>query len=139
MLDVNFLKETNDKYGHDIGNKLIIAVGQLISSIFKRCPVFRIGGDEFLVILQNRDLEDYEELCAKFDSECGNEYVSANDENIPISIARGIAIFDAAKDTKFIDVFNRADDAMYKHKRKMKSSAKAKPLIREKEECVTTD
>ena len=140
VLDVNYLKETNDKYGHDVGNKLIIAVGQLISSIFKRSPVFRIGGDEFLVILQNRDLEEYEELCAKFDSECGNEYIEANGENIPISVARGVAMFDPEKDTKFIEVFNRADDAMYKHKRRTKSTAKAKQLIREKEEeCVTTD
>ncbi|MBQ5809661.1 MAG: diguanylate cyclase [Clostridia bacterium] len=140
VLDVNYLKETNDKYGHDVGNKLIIAVGQLISSTFNRSPVFRIGGDEFLVILQNRDLEEYEELCAKFDYECGNENIEANGENIPISVARGVAMFDPEKDTKFIEVFNRADDAMYKHKRRTKSTANAKQLTREKEEeCVTTD
>ena len=57
VLDINYLKETNDKYGHDVGNKLIVSVAHIISNVFRRSPVFRIGGDEFLVILQNRDLE----------------------------------------------------------------------------------
>ncbi len=123
VLDVNYLKETNDKYGHDVGNKLIIAVGQLISGVFKRSPVFRIGGDEFLVILRNRDLEEHEALCEKLDTECRNEYIESNGNDIPISIARGFAKYDPDKDTQFVDVFNRADDAMYKRKREMKSSA----------------
>jgi HAMP domain-containing protein len=57
MFDLNYLKEANDTYGHDVGNKLIAGAAQIISDTFKRSPVFRIGGDEFLVILQSRDLE----------------------------------------------------------------------------------
>lgn len=131
VFDVNYLKETNDKYGHDMGNKLIVAVGQLISGIFKRSPVFRIGGDEFLVILQNRDLEDYEALCEKLDYECANQFIDSNDKIIPISIARGFAMCDYDTDKQFVDVFNRADDAMYKHKRKMKASEDAKQFFKE--------
>ena len=122
ILDINYLKETNDKFGHDVGTKLIVAVAQLISDTFKRSPVFRIGGDEFVVILQNRDLENYAELCAKFDAACANKYIEAEAEDIPVSIARGFAKYDPAADNLFVDVFNRADDAMYKHKRTMKSA-----------------
>ena len=121
VLDVNYLKETNDKYGHDAGDKLIMAVAKRISDTFKRSPVFRIGGDEFLVILQNRDLEEYEQLCEAFDAECAVEYIETDKGNIPISIARGFAKYNFAMDKQFVDVFNRADDAMYQHKRKMKS------------------
>ena len=120
ILDINYLKETNDVYGHDAGNKLIASAGQFISGIFKRSPVFRIGGDEFLVILQNRDLEDLEELLKKFDDECLNESVNVDGKIIPISIARGFAKFDSGKDSSFVDVFNRADDAMYVNKREFK-------------------
>ncbi len=120
VLDINYLKETNDRYGHDVGNKLIVSAAHIISSIFKRSPVFRIGGDEFLVILQNRDLEDLEELIKKFDEECLNETVATDKENIPVSIAKGFARYDSGKDLNFIDVFNRADDAMYENKREMK-------------------
>ena len=120
VLDINSLKETNDRYGHDTGNKLIASAARVISCIFKRSPVFRIGGDEFLVILQNRDLEDLEELLKKFDEECLNASVTTDKENIPISIAKGVAIYDSGKDSSFIDVFNRADDAMYENKREIK-------------------
>ncbi len=120
VLDINYLKETNDEYGHDVGNKLIVAAGQFVSGIFKRSPVFRIGGDEFLVILQNRDLEDLEDLLEKFDAECINESLQADGEKIPISIAKGFARFDSSRDLSFADVFNRADDAMYENKREIK-------------------
>ena len=120
VLDINYLKETNDRYGHDAGNKLIVSAAHLISRIFRRSPVFRIGGDEFLVILKNRDLDELEELFEKFDAECSGEFVSIENEHIPVSIAKGYARYDSKKDTCFIDVFNKADDAMYDNKRKIK-------------------
>ena len=120
VLDINYLKETNDKYGHDAGNKLIVAAAHFISGIFKRSPVFRIGGDEFLVVLQNRDLEELQELVVKFDEECKNVFVVEDDENIGVSIAKGFARYDNLKDSGFVDVFNRADDAMYENKREIK-------------------
>ena len=120
VLDINYLKETNDRYGHDVGNMLITSAARIISDIFKRSPVFRIGGDEFLVIIQNRDLEDLEELIRNFDDECNNVSVKTDKENIPVSIAKGFARYDSEKDSNFIDVFNKADDAMYENKREMK-------------------
>ena len=120
VFDLNYLKETNDRYGHDIGNKLIVKAAEIISGTFKRSPVFRIGGDEFLVILQNRDLETLQELLNKLDNECLNETIIVDKEVIFVSIAKGFARYDAGKDTKFVDVFNRADDAMYENKREMK-------------------
>ena len=122
VFDINYLKETNDRYGHDVGNKLIISAARVISDIFKRSPVFRIGGDEFLVILQNRDLDEVEELLKIFDNECLNKTVETEKESIPVSIAKGFVRYDPQKDTSFIDVFNRADDAMYENKRKIKGA-----------------
>jgi diguanylate cyclase (GGDEF)-like protein len=121
VLDVNDLKEANDRYGHDVGNKLIVAASRIIANTFKRSPVFRIGGDEFLVILQNKDLEDYEELLVKLDSECANASVNADKAEIAISIAKGFAQYGSNRDSQFLDVFNRADEAMYQNKREMKS------------------
>ena len=120
VFDLNYLKETNDKYGHDVGNKLIVSAARVISDTFKRSPVFRIGGDEFLVILQNRDLEALPGLLKKLDEEASNETITVDKEVIPISIAKGFAKYEPQKDTNFIDVFNRADDAMYDDKREMK-------------------
>ena len=121
VLDVNYLKETNDKCGHDVGNKLIVSAARLISDTFKRSPVFRIGGDEFLVILQNRDLKEREELFKTFDIGCADTIVEADAKNVTLSIAKGFSRHDPAVDKHFVDVFNRADEEMYKNKRKMKA------------------
>lgn len=119
VFDVNRLKETNDVYGHDKGDKLIVSVAKVISDVFKRSPVFRIGGDEFLVVLQHGDLEDCEKLFIQLDLECANTFVDEK-RKITISIARGFARFDSDKDLHFNDVFKRADYAMYENKRKSK-------------------
>ena len=119
VFDVNRLKETNDVYGHDVGDKLIVSVAKVISDVFKRSPVFRIGGDEFLAVLRHGDLEDCEKLFIQLDLECANTFVGENSK-IPISIARGFARFDSDKDLHFNDVFKRADYAMYENKRKSK-------------------
>ena len=121
VFDLNQLKETNDTYGHDAGDKLIATAAKVISDIFKRSPVFRIGGDEFLAVLQHRDLKDCEKLFAQFDLECAKTFIEEMGE-IPISIARGFALFESDKDFCFNDVFKRADNAMYENKRKIKKS-----------------
>ena len=119
VFDLNQLKQTNDNYGHDIGDKLIATAAKVISDVFKRSPVFRIGGDEFLAILRHRDLEDCEKLFVQLDLECAKARIEEKEE-IPISIARGFAVFDLDKDLSFNDVFKRADYAMYENKRKNK-------------------
>jgi diguanylate cyclase (GGDEF)-like protein len=124
MFDLNYLKEANDTYGHDVGNKLIAGAAQIISDTFKRSPVFRIGGDEFLVILQSRDLEECEALLAKFESRCESTFIEADGAKIPVCIAKGFSMFDPDTDTKFSDVFNRADNEMYKNKKIMKAARK---------------
>ncbi len=122
VLDINYLKEVNDTYGHSVGNELIVTASRIISDTFKRSPVFRIGGDEFLVILQNRDLADREKLFANLDAECAMTYIDKDNVKFPVSIAKGFSAFDPEKDTQFSDVFERADSDMYKNKRIMKIS-----------------
>ena len=121
VFDLNQLKETNDTYGHDVGDKLIATAAKVISNVFKRSPVFRIGGDEFLAILRHRDLEDCEKLFVQLDLECAKVSIEEKGE-IPISIARGFAVVDLEKDLCFNDVFKRADNAMYENKRKIKKA-----------------
>ena len=120
VLDINNLKEINDTYGHILGNELIVTASKIICDTFKRSPVFRIGGDEFCVILQNKDLLEKDELFARFDSKCATAYVDKDDVKFPVSIAKGFSESDPHKDTQFSDVFNRADSEMYKNKRIMK-------------------
>ena len=120
VLDINNLKKANDEYGHKSGDELILTASKVISGVFKRSPVFRIGGDEFVVILQNNDFENRESLFEQFKSNCANTFIEEGNVKIPIRIAWGFAKFDSSVDTNFTDVFKRADDAMYENKRKTK-------------------
>ena len=119
VFDLNNLKKTNDTYGHEMGDKLIVTSAKIISDVFKRSPVFRIGGDEFLAVLQNKDLENHGELLEALSARCRNTFINEN-KQISIEIAFGFAQFEADKDLRFQDVFNRADRAMYENKRDVK-------------------
>lgn len=121
VADINGLKEVNDTYGHDIGNQLIIRVSKIISGVFLRSSVYRIGGDEFVIILENRDFEEYRTLLEKLDAECAKESITIEQGSLPISIARGVAIYNREVDHVFQDVFRHADDLMYMHKRSSKA------------------
>ena len=112
------LKQANDTYGHAMGDKLIATAAHVISDTFKRSPVFRIGGDEFLVVLQGRDLEECAALIEQFDNTCAGTFVDTNDGNkLQISVAHGYSTFDPSTDTVIFDVFKRADSAMYTNKK----------------------
>lgn len=120
VADINNLKQTNDKFGHDIGNELIIHTSRVLSSIFKTSSVFRIGGDEFAVILKGKDYDSYRDLIKQLDDACKEDVITVADDKITLSIARGVALYNHDIDKIFEDVFAKADHAMYLHKKESK-------------------
>ena len=120
MLDINGLKAVNDNYGHEVGNRYIINSCKLICSTFKRSPVFRIGGDEFIVLLIGDDLTSVNQLLEKFERQMEEKASQAKVPEDRVSIAAGLAVFDEKRDRTYQDVFKRADQAMYEKKALMK-------------------
>ncbi len=122
MVDLNFLKRINDTYGHEQGNIAIKRTCYIVCHVFKHSPVFRVGGDEFVVILKNEDYKIRDALVQEFKNQIAE--ISANkDLKIweRVSAAIGIAVFDADIDTSVENVFRRADKAMYQNKKEMKA------------------
>ena len=123
MVDLNDLKKINDGYGHDKGNVAIKKLCSIVCTVFEHSPVFRIGGDEFAVILKGYDYVNVSELVEKFNAEI--EKIS-NDESLEpwnkASAAIGYAIYTRGLDFCFEDVFKRADEAMYIRKNEMKAT-----------------
>ena len=131
ILDTNNLKEINDTYGHENGNAYLVNSCKLICQIFAHSPVFRIGGDEFLVVLIGKDLENHHELMIQL-KESMDLTKKASFPWKQISIACGLGIADYAKATTIADTFNKADKNMYINKREIKI-AEHRPLSRDEE------
>ena len=120
VFDCDDLKSINDHYGHDKGDIYLKTASSLICRVFKHSPVFRIGGDEFAVLLQNDDLRNRDELIRIFDQE--KEEISRSKQNKweQVHIAMGIAVYDPEIDRTVIEVARRADKKMYANKRESK-------------------
>jgi diguanylate cyclase (GGDEF)-like protein len=120
VADVNMLKMTNDTYGHEAGNQLLVSASRLICSTFKRSPVFRIGGDEFLVILENDDFENRFDLMNEINEKYHENPDMVANNQVAVTVACGISDFILGADSSFEDVVNKADAAMYARKQQMK-------------------
>ena len=126
MVDVNFLKRINDNYGHECGNNYLINACRLTCAVFGTENVYRIGGDEFVVIIEGEKVSLCKYFLAQFNFEMARK--NNNDALQPwekVSAAVGAAVYEAGKDKSADDVFKRADAEMYANKLAMKAARTA--------------
>ena len=120
MIDLNHLKRMNDTYGHKHGDSYIVASAQLICDVFSYSPVFRIGGDEFVVVLEGRDYDNRDTLVNRLMERFRK---LSNDDSLQpwerLSAAIGAAVY-TENDHTVDAVFKRADERMYANKKAMK-------------------
>lgn len=116
VFDLNGLKVINDNLGHEAGDEYIKSAANLICRQFAHSPVFRIGGDEFVVILRGADYENREELESAF-----RAVIDDNQQQGAVVVSSGLAIYESGIDESYNDVFNRADELMYTRKMELKS------------------
>ena len=122
MIDLNFLKRLNDTFGHERGNIAIKKLSHIVTSIFENSKAFRIGGDEFVVILENEDYKNVYLLVDMFRIKLENmKSDDTLEEWEKISASIGVALYDPITDDDFASVFKRADKLMYKNKKAMKA------------------
>ncbi len=117
ICDINDLKKINDTEGHQAGDDHIKAAAKLLCDTFVHSPVFRIGGDEFLVFLRGDDFSAKEELLSRFRAKV---YENLVQKNGPV-VAVGVATYEPKNDTTISEVFDRADALMYEDKKELKS------------------
>jgi len=114
--DVNGLKRINDTLGHKAGDEYIRSACGMLCEFFKHSPVFRVGGDEFVVILQGHDFNEREKILAEI-----NEKIEGNIGSNNAVISLGTAVYEPEHDESFHEVFKRADGLMYERKQQLKS------------------
>ena len=115
VCDINGLKVINDTEGHKAGDEYIKASCLMVCRTFQHSPVFRIGGDEFAVILRGEDYKNREKLLAALRRQV-EEHIRFGEGGV---IAAGLAVLEQ-DDRAVEEVFRRADGRMYEEKARLK-------------------
>ena len=116
VCDLNNLKMINDTVGHKAGDEYIVASAKLLCDVFDHSPVFRIGGDEFVIFLRGDDYTARDELIEKIRRTSSEN----RDRNNGPVIAIGMSEYDPGNDYNISEIFDRADHLMYEDKHKLK-------------------
>jgi len=119
LMDANNLKMINDNYGHEAGDTYIQGCCKILCDTFCHSPVFRIGGDEFAVILKGRDFRNRESLMKQITETFDRIWTEKeNDPTHRFSCAVGMADSTTCHTPR--ETIKTADDIMYANKRAFK-------------------
>lgn len=122
VCDINGLKLVNDTQGHAAGDQLIKDACTLICDQFSHGTVYRIGGDEFVIILQGKGYDTMHDEIAEM-----NRKVEANISEKGVVVSIGYAVLEQ-DDQQLRDIFERADQMMYERKEELKAMGAATRL-----------
>jgi len=116
FIDIDNFKTINDNYGHDIGDKVLVKIANIMkNSVRETDLVSRWGGEEFVIALINSDKENSKQILEKIMKKLYDDAEINSLVNNPVTMSIGLTMY---KDNENFDLLvNRADDAMYKAKR----------------------
>jgi len=114
--DIDFFKSINDKYGHDIGDEMLISISKLLKNNLREYDlVSRYDGQVFLMIVTDINLINLYKLVEKMRSKIENRKFIIDENNISITMSFGITIFNH-DEHEILDGINRAYDKLQKAK-----------------------
>ena len=117
MFDIDNFKDVNDKYGHPAGDSVLkIFVDTVCSGIRDTDTICRWGGDEFLLLLPDCDLDQGTKIAEKIRKKVEGRLITYKEEDIAITTSLGVTQFRANDDKSTI--VKRVDDALYQAKNK---------------------
>jgi diguanylate cyclase (GGDEF)-like protein len=119
MVDVDHFKSFNDTYGHQVGDEVLIAVGNVLFDTARGTDfVARYGGEEFTVILTNAKSENVAAIAERFRAAVESMVVDVDgSESLCVTASFGVACSDALPNAKsFDDILEAADQALYEAK-----------------------
>lgn len=129
MFDLNNLKKCNDTLGHMEGDRYLTDSAELIKRIFGDYGnVYRIGGDEFCIIMENTSEKEICALTEKLRHE--EELYNRHSGKVRMQIATGYAKYESAMDANLDQTRCRADEHMYENKKQLKAAAGLSPTER---------
>ncbi len=124
MVDINELKYTNDHFGHEAGDENISLTARAIGRIFVHSKIYRVGGDEFVIIAQGDDLSSLEDRLQSMKAIAKRRDPKANTPTT-VSVSYGYAICHKGDSREYADIFREADSNMYNQKKHGKKLLRA--------------
>lgn len=112
-IDIDHFKQINDRYGHEAGDRVLQHLASLLGNNSRGGDyVFRLGGEEFLILLANIGLADAQAVAEKLRHQVeSEEFPLDNDNSISATISIGLALYNGHPD--YQQVLRRADEALY--------------------------
>jgi diguanylate cyclase (GGDEF)-like protein len=120
FLDLNEFKKVNDTYGHNVGDELLMTLGDLLKECIRNEDTLsRISGDEFVMLLENTSYEETEMVAQKIKAKLTQPILICGIE-LTISISLGIAVY-PDDGTEMSELLRKADARMYEAKEQSKA------------------
>jgi diguanylate cyclase (GGDEF)-like protein len=116
VFDINYLKHLNDEFGHLCGDRVIKGAAEVLAAVFGRNSIFRIGGDEFIAVIEGITDDEMADKVNQLDKEIELFNEKHKDLDGSLSLSMGQAVYTPGKDETYRSVFGRADQEMYTHK-----------------------
>ncbi len=117
-IDLDGFKEINDRYGHPVGDAVLVAFAERLTSVLRASDTAaRVGGDEFSIVCENSARADAEALAARLRHSV-TEPLQAGDVQVPLGMSIGIGTVTGSADPEraLEQLVREADDAMYADK-----------------------
>ncbi len=117
MVDLDYFKNINDLYGHTVGDSVLSITAAILSNSIRAYDyVFRYGGEEFLILINNTDSKNCQAIAEEIRTKVANHsFKDLPFIKDPITISLGVAMFDKHPD--YEQLINQADQALYMAKK----------------------
>jgi diguanylate cyclase len=114
MLDIDYFKRLNDRYGHSVGDQVLVTVAALLVNNTRGYDsIARFGGEEFIILLPNTSVDKAQAIAEKLREKVeSHEYLIKDNRDVGITASFGVTSCELASEP-WASVLERCDSALY--------------------------
>lgn len=117
MVDLDYFKQVNDRYGHEVGNRALQSTAQVLQHVTRQLDIpCRYGGEEFSVVLPSTDMLTAIQVAERIRQAIETQPVMVDDEDIGLTASIGVDAYQAQQDETPEQFIQRADACLYRAK-----------------------
>lgn len=118
VIDLDFFKQINDRYGHAVGDEVLVEFSNQMREDLREGDLFaRYGGEEFVILFQNSDFLQARQAIERLREQWSSRALKIDDHRVEVSFSAGIVSAKAGEPVNIEDMLNRADKLLYQAKR----------------------